>query len=266
MNPVLDLDHVTFIRNKKIILQDVSLRINRGEHWAIVGQNGSGKTSLVSIINGYHRPSRGEASVLGKKFGTADLRELRRHIGVCSSEIRDMIHEQDSVKDIILSGRFASIGLYESPDEDDQQRASELMAFFGLSDMSDRSFDTLSNGEQQKTILARALIPEPALLVLDEPCAGLDIRSREELLGAVRRMCSMPGGPTLIFVTHHIEEIMPTITHALALRKGRVVAKGCKSEVLEGEIMTRTFDIPIELYEKAGRLWPVVSDSIFPGS
>ncbi|VVB85058.1 putative branched-chain amino acid transport ATP-binding protein LivG [uncultured archaeon] len=265
MSPVVSLNHVTFIRSKKVILEDISLCINRGEHWAIVGQNGSGKTSLVSIINGYHRPSRGEAFVLGKKFGTTDLRELRRHIGVCSSEIRDMIHNQDSVKDIILSGRFASIGLYESPDAEDHQRASELMDFFGLSKMSDRAFDTLSNGEQQKTILARALIPEPALLVLDEPGAGLDLRSREELLNAVRRMCTMPGGPTLIFVTHHIEEIMPVITHALALRNGRVVAQGRKEDVLESGILTRTFDVPIELYEKGGRLWPVVSDSNSPG-
>lgn len=158
----------------------------------------------------------------------------------------------------MLSGKFASIGLYESPTSKDWQRADELMDFFGLSGLSDRPFRTLSNGEQQKTIIARALMPEPSLLVLDEPCAGLDLKAREELLDSVQRMGTTPGGPALTYITHHIEEIVPAITHALALRQGRVVAQGAKKEVLTDKVLGRVFGVRINVYENGGRLWPVV--------
>ncbi len=256
---IVNLDRISFIRNNTIILHDISLRIERGQHWAILGPNGSGKTSLVSIINGYHWPSEGTAEVLGKRFGSTDLRELRRHIGECSSEIMNMIHNQDSVMDIVLSGRFASIGLYEKPAAEDYDRAQELLAFFGLSGVSGRSFGVLSNGEKQKTIIARAMLPQPELLVLDEPCAGLDLKAREELLDAVENMCKAPGGPTLVYISHHIEEIIPAITHALVLRKGGMVARGAKKDVLTGEVLSSAFDIPVELVKRNDRFWPVVS-------
>lgn len=252
------LDHITFMRDHTTILHDISLLIEKGQHWTIIGPNGSGKTSLISIINGYHFPSEGEAKVLGRKFGKTDLRELRLHIGEASSEIKNMIHTQDSVIDIVLSGKFATIGLYVTPSLKDKLRAKLLLEFFGLSEKEDRPFNILSSGEQQKTLLARALMPEPELLVLDEPCAGLDMGAREELLDAIQKMCKVPGGPTLILVTHHIEEIIPAVTHALALRQGRVVAQGNKKEVLTGEVLSRTFDLSIEVQERYGRLWPVV--------
>jgi len=258
VNSIIQLNHMSFIRNGTVILKDINLRIDHGQHWAIIGQNGSGKTSLISIINGYHQPSEGKAEVLGKKFGSFDLRELRLHIGECSSEIRDMIHQWEPVRDIVLSGRFASIGLYEKPSAKDHERAVELLEFFGLSDMGDRSFRTLSDGEKQKTLLARALMPDPELLVLDEPCAGLDIKAREELLDAVQKMCVIPEGPALIYITHHIEEIIPEITHALALHKGRMIASGKREKVLTNEVLSKTFELPIEVHEKDGRLWPMI--------
>lgn len=258
VSPIVHLNRISFIRGSTAILHDVSLQINPGEHWAIIGPNGSGKTSLVSIINGYHQPSEGEAMVLGRRFGATDLRELRRFIGECSSEIRNMLHDQEPVRDIVLSGKFASIGLYESPTSKDREHADELMDFFGLSGLSDRPFRTLSNGEQQKTIIARALMPEPSLLVLDEPCAGLDLKAREELLDSVQRMGATPGGPALIYITHHIEEIVPAITHTLALRQGRVVAQGAKNEVLTDDVLSRVFGVNIEVRESDGRLWPVI--------
>lgn len=256
-NSIINLDHISFIRNNSIILDDISLRIEPGQHWAIIGPNGSGKTSLVSIINSYHWPSEGTAEVLGKRFGSTDLRELRRHIGECSSEIMNMIHNKDSVMDIVLSGRFASIGLYETPSAGDHERSQELLEFFGLSDLSDRRFGLLSDGEKKKTIIARALMPEPELLVLDEPCAGLDLKAREELLDAVENMCIAAGGPTLIYISHHIEEILPAITHALVLGKGRMVASGAKKDVLTGDVLSKAFDIPIDLVMRNGRFWPV---------
>lgn len=182
----------------------------------------------------YHHPSEGKAVVLGKKFGSTDLRELRLRIGECSSEIRDIIHNWEPVKDIVLSGRFASIGLYETPAPKDHKR------------------------EKQKTLLARALMSEPELLVLDEPCAGLDLKAREEFLDAVQEMCTKKGGPALIYITHHIEEIIPAITHALTLRKGSVIASGRKEDVLTNEVLSETFEVPIELHEKEGRIWPMI--------
>ena len=256
--PIVRLDHITFIRNGKVILNDISLCIDHGQHWVIIGQNGSGKTSLISIINGYHQPSEGKARVLGKKFGSTDLRELRLKIGECSSEIRDMIHNRETVRDIVLSGRFASIGLYEKPDSKDHERADYLLDFLGISDMAGRRFNTLSDGEKQKTLLARALMPEPELLVLDEPCAGLDLKAREGLLDAVQEMCTKREGPTLIYITHHIEEIIPAITHALTLRNGRVIASGKREDVLTNAVLTETFEVPVKLHEKAGRLWPMI--------
>lgn len=257
--PIVHLDHIDFVRNGTRILHDITLHINHGQHWAIIGQNGSGKTSLISIINGYHQPSEGKVEVLGKKFGSVDLRELRLQIGECSSEIRDMIHNWEPVRDIVFSGKFASIGLYETPTASDRVRADELLDFFGLSDIGDRRFMTLSDGEKQKTLLARALMAEPELLVLDEPCAGIDLKAREELLDSVQEMCKKEGGPTLIYITHHIEEIIPAITHALTLRKGNMIAGGKREKVLTNEVLSDTFEVPIELYEKEGRLWPMIS-------
>jgi len=258
-DPIVQLDQVSFIRNNNRILNDIDLCIDHGQHWAIIGQNGSGKTSLISIINGYHQPSQGKACVLGRKFGSTDLRELRLHIGECSSEIRNMIHQWEPVRDIVISGKFASIGLYETPSVKDKERACNLIDIFGLSGMSDRKFSTLSDGEKQKTLLARALMPEPELLLLDEPCAGLDIKAREELLTAVQKMTIMKGGPTLIYITHHIEEILPSITHVLALKTGKVIASGERYQVLTNEVLSRTFEVPVELHKNGERLWVVVN-------
>lgn len=257
--PIVRLGGISFTRNCNRILSDISLRIHRGEHWALIGPNGSGKTSLVSIICGYHHPSEGSACVLGRRFGKTDMRELRRHIGECSSEIGAMVHAWEPVRDIVLSGRFASIGLYETPSEKDEERAGTLLEFFGLSGLAKRMFGTLSDGERQKTLLARALMPEPELLVLDEPCAGLDIRAREELLDAVEKLCAKESGPTLIYVTHHIEEIVPSITHALALREGRAVASGSRQEVLAASVLSKTFGVSIDLEQRYGRLLPVIN-------
>ncbi|MDO8726378.1 MAG: ABC transporter ATP-binding protein [Candidatus Methanoperedens sp.] len=256
--PVVQFNHVSFMRDDNTILQDISFRIEKGQHWAIIGPNGSGKTSLVSIINGYHQPSKGIVEVLGRTFGRTDLRELRLHIGEASSEIKNMLHSQDTVTDIVLSGRFATIGLYEKPSQEDLETAGRLIDFFDLCELASRPFNILSSGEQQKTLLARALMPNPDLLVLDEPCAGLDLGAREELLNTVQKMCEFPEGPTIIFVTHHIEELVPAVSHVLALREGKIVAQGTKMEVLTGEVLSRTFDLKIEVNERGGRLWAMI--------
>ncbi|NIA03244.1 MAG: ATP-binding cassette domain-containing protein [Nitrospirae bacterium] len=259
---IISFDHVHFINNGKNVLKDITLQVAPDQHWAIIGPNGSGKTSLVSIMNGYHQPSKGKVEVLGHRFGYTDLRELRCHIGECSSEIRNMIHPGDSIIDIVLSGKFGSIGLYQRPGTEDMGRAHELMAFLGLSHLADQLFMTLSLGEQQKVLIARAMMPDPELLVLDEPCEGLDIKAREDLLDALQIMCSSPDGPTLIFVTHRIEEIIPAITHVAALNQGMVIAQGSKSNMLNNAVFSSVFDMKIEIQCNDGRYWPtVIKDS-----
>lgn len=256
--PIVCLDHVSFIRNGTRILKDIDLSIDHGQHWAIMGKNGSGKTSLISIINGYHHPSEGKARVFGEKFGSVDLRELRRRIGTYSDEIHDMIHTEDSGEDIVISGKFASIGLYEEPEPEDHIRADFLFDFFGIKDMKKHRFATLSDGEKQKILLARALMPEPELLILDEPCSGLDIKAREDFLDSLQKTCSINGGPTLVYVTHHIEEVISAITHAAAMKGGRVLASGKKEDVLTDEVLSKTFDVSIKLHKKGGRIWPII--------
>lgn len=196
--------------------------------------------------------------VLGRRFGKTDLRELRLHIGEASSEIKNMLHPEETVTDIVLSGRFATIGLYEMPSDEDLETAGKLLEFFDLSELASRPYNLLSSGEQQKTLLARALMPNPDILVLDEPCAGLDLGAREELLNTIQKMCEFPEGPAIIFVTHHIEEIVPAISHVLALREGRIVANGTKMEILTGEVLSKTFNLKIEVHERGGRLWAMV--------
>ncbi|MBE0524102.1 MAG: ABC transporter ATP-binding protein [Methanosarcinales archaeon] len=255
---VILFDHVHFIRNGCTVLKDINLNIPPNQNWAIIGPNGSGKTSLISIINGYHQPSKGKVEVLGHMFGSTDLRELRCHIGECSSEIRNMIHPGDKVLDIVLSGKFGSIGLYQRPRTEDLGRARELTVFLGLSHLADQPFRTLSLGEQQKVLIARAMMPDPELLVLDEPCEGLDIKAREDLLDALQNMCSSPEGPTLIFVTHRIEEIIPAITHVAALKQGMVIVQGPKSDVLNEAVFSDIFDMEVEMKCNGGRYWPAV--------
>lgn len=217
---------------------------------------------MIKTLCPYNRwlsPSIGRKSHCpGKKIRLHRPQELRLRIGECSSEIRDIIHNHETVKDIVLSGRFASIGLYETPAPKDHERAAYLLDFLGLSDKSDRRFMTLSDGEKQKVLLARALMPQPELLVLDEPCAGLDLKAREEFLDAVQEMCTKKGGPALIYITHHIEEIIPAITHALTLRNRMMIASGRKEDVLTNEVLSETFEVPIELQEREGRIMPVI--------
>jgi iron complex transport system ATP-binding protein len=255
---IISFDHVHFINNGKSVLKDITLQVAPDQHWAIIGPNGSGKTSLVSIMNGYHWPSKGNVEVLGHRFGSIDLRGLHCQIGECSSEIRNMIHPGDTVIDIVLSGKFGSIGLYQRPGIEDIGRARELITFLGLSHLADQPFRTLSLGEQQKVLIARAMMPDPKLLVLDEPCEGLDIKAREDLLDALQTMCSSPDGPSLIFVTHRIEEIIPAITHVAALKKGMVIAQGLKSDMLNEAVFDTIFGMKVEMQCNGGRYWPTV--------
>jgi len=229
---VVNMKDVSWRRNGLSILRGINWTVRRGEHWAIIGLNGSGKTSLLNMINGYVFPTTGEVEVLGNKFGACDLRKLRKSIGWVSSSLQENLHIQETVMEIVLSGKFASIGLYDKVGGGVSRKASHLIEQFGCTSLTERKYFTLSQGEKQKVLLARALMSSPKLLILDEPCTGLDIFARESFLSLVQHIGSKRNGPTLLYVSHHVEEILPVFTHTLLLRKGSVHSSGKKELVL----------------------------------
>jgi iron complex transport system ATP-binding protein len=235
---IIDVRHVSWRRGRHIILKDVTWQVHNGEHWSLIGLNGSGKTTLLKMINGYIWPTAGSVSVLDRPFGTVDLRELRRHIGWVSSALTEKIDPSERPASIVLSGKFASIGLYQSVSHEDRLKAAELIDELECADFCARAFGTLSQGEKQRVLIARALMAAPKLLILDEPCNGLDIFAREHLLSLIRRLANSPVAPTMIFVTHHVGEILPCFEHTLLLKAGTVYRAGPTRDVMTPENLT----------------------------
>lgn len=254
---VISLQNIKWHRNGKDILKNVSWNVNSGEHWALLGLNGSGKTSILKMITGYQWPNNGEVSVLGNLFGKTNIPELRKSIGWVSSSLDDQFHTRpsDTALEVVISGKFASIGIYEEITQQDVDKAIELLERFRIKHLANQLITSLSQGERRKVMIARALISSPKLLILDEPCNGLDIYSKEELLSTIEEMIAVPGGPTLLYVTHHIEEIVPSISHALLIRSGEVVAEGDKSSTLTETLLEQTFRVPISLEWENRRPW-----------
>ncbi len=226
------MKNVSLKRDDLFILKNISWEIKKGENWSLIGLNGSGKTSLLKIISGYTFPSKGDVKVLGKKFGAFDLRELRKSIGWVSSSLQEVLYSNETSEEIVISGKYASIGLYETPTEEDLNRASELLEQFGCSALRKRSYSTLSQGEKQKIILARSLMNSPKLLILDEPCTGLDIFARESFLSLIDIIGNSSQSPTLLYVSHHIDEILPLFKNTLLLNRGKVHSSGRAEEIL----------------------------------
>ncbi len=258
MNPLIELDRITLARNGRFILRDVTLTVRPGEHWALLGPNGSGKTTLLTIITAYTWPMEGTVNVLGHRFGNVDIREVRRRIGMVSSALFERVPPKDTLFDVVLSGRYASLGVWEEPPESDRERAREIIGFLDCSAIADRPYSVLSFGERQRALIGRALMPEPRLLILDEPCEGLDMHAREILLNRLDTLAAAPDGPALLMVTHRVEEIPPGITHAMVLKEGRVLAAGEKDAVLTSATLSTAMDIPIEILRRNGRIFAVV--------
>ena len=244
---VLDIRNVSLHRNGNYILKNINWIVKPGEHWAVIGLNGSGKTSLLKMITGYLSPSKGEMTVLGKKFGRVDLRELRKSIGWVSSSLQESLYIADTAEEIILSGKYASIGLYEKPRAEDIEKAGILIRQFELSGMKDRPYYTLSQGEKQKVIIARALMCSPRLLILDEPCIGLDIFAQENFLSLIEKICNIESSPTLIYVSHHIEEITSSFKRLLLLKDGEIHSSGEKKELLTDDNLMKLYGKPVEI-------------------
>jgi iron complex transport system ATP-binding protein len=251
--PVLNANHLSVRRGSTLILDGVSWRVLPGEHWVILGANGSGKTSLLSALTGYLMPSEGGMEVLGKCYGRADWRELRKHIGLVSSSVRQMMAENEPALETIVSGKYAMIDFWGKMTPSDRRRGLLLLRQIECRHLADRPWRVLSQGERQRVLIGRALMPHPPLLILDEPCAGLDPAAREHFLQFIHRLAMAPNAPTLVLVTHHVEEIMPAFSHVLVLKAGRVIAAGPKGVVLKSNLLSTAFATPLRLSRTGDR-------------
>lgn len=253
--PILTLKKVSWKRGDTPILKEISWNIHSQEHWCLLGLNGSGKSTLLQLLNGYVWPTSGEIEVLGKKFGTYDLRQLRKEIGLVSSSLQQQLRGGDTALEIVLSGKHASLSLYEPKLQEEIEQAKALLEQFGCTHLEHRPYQVLSQGERQRILLARALMASPRLLILDEPTTGLDFIAREKLLLYIETMAKQPNSPTIIYVTHHIEEILPCFTHTLLLKNGSIFDSGQTQDMLGPELLSRFFEIEIQLEHVMGRHW-----------
>lgn len=245
--PVLDVSGVSIHRGKTTILEKISWRVNRGEHWVVLGANGSGKTSLLSALTGYLTPSAGEIELLGQRYGQTDWRELRKQIGLVSSSIRQMMAESEPALDTVASGKYAMIDFWGEPDRADRAAALRILRQIECEYLAERPWAVLSQGERQRVLIGRALMAKPALLILDEPCAGLDSVAREHFLQFVNQLGKSKNAPSLLLVTHHVEEIQPVFSHVLILKAGKLLVAGEKGRVLNSKNLSEAFEATVRL-------------------
>jgi iron complex transport system ATP-binding protein len=250
---ILEVSNLRIQRDGTVILNEVFWRVERGQHWTILGANGSGKTSLLSTLTGYLTPTAGEVAVLGQRYGESDWRELRKQIGLVSSSIRQLMADSEPALDTVVSGKYAMIDFWGTPTRADRARAMRILNQIECAYLADRPWLYLSQGERQRILIGRALMGNPRLLILDEPCAGLDPAAREHFLQFLQRLGRNKKAPTLVLVTHHVEEIMPVFSHALVIKEGRVLAEGPKESVLNTEILAKAFNASVKLTRAAGR-------------
>lgn len=253
MKKIASLQGVSFRRGVQTILEDINWSIHPGEHWGVLGLNGSGKTSLLNIVSGYHFPSNGEVEILGNLFGKTNLPELRKKIGFVSSSLErfSQFFNNETVERVVVSGKFASFGIYEEVVDKDWEKADTLLANFRLSYLKGKSYHQLSEGEKRRVLIARSLMSDPKILILDEPCSGLDILSREQFLESMEEVAK--SGCHIIYVTHHIEELVKEISHVLLLKDGKIVSSGLKEEVLQDDLLSETFKVPVTIRWEEGR-------------
>ena len=251
---VVQLEGVSIIRSGSTLLDNVSWTVQEDERWAVIGPNGAGKTTMLQVLGAQWHPSRGSASILGERLGAVDVFELRPRIGVTSAALADRIPKSERVSDVVVSAAYAVMGRWrEDYDELDYERARQLMQQLRVDHLADRTFGTLSEGERKRVQIARALMTDPELLLLDEPAAGLDLAGREALVTTLSELCTHELSPATVLVTHHVEEIPLGVTHALLLKHGRVVAAGPIEKTLTGPLLSATFDLLLEVSNVGGR-------------
>jgi iron complex transport system ATP-binding protein len=252
----LELDGVGLTRDGRHLLDGVDWSVRRDERWVLLGANGSGKTSLVRIAGLYEHPSRGEVRVLGERLGSTDVRRLRRRVALVSPAMSDMVRPQLTGAEVVVCAKHAALEpWWHEYDDADWARARRLLEEQSVGHAADRPFFTLSSGERQRVLLARALMAEPGLVLLDEPCAGLDLGGRERLVGRLDALGADPAAAPVVLVTHHVEEIPPSFTHVLALRGGRVIGRGPLAEVLDDRLLERCFGVRVALTRHDDGRW-----------
>ncbi len=251
---VLAFAAVTVRRGQKTLLDRIDWTVELDERWAILGPNGAGKTTLLQIAAASMHPTSGEAYVLGERLGSVDVFELRPRIGFASAAVAERIPPNERVNDLVVSAGYSVLGRWrEAYGRLDVRRATRLLERLGVGSLGDRTYGTLSEGERKRVQIARALMPDPELLLLDEPAAGMDLGGREDLLRRLSRLAADPDAPASVLVTHHVEEVPPGVTHVLLLREGRTVASGLAPSVLTASHLSATFGLPIEVSHRRGR-------------
>ena len=254
MAAVVDLAGVSIVRNGSTLISDITWEVDEADRWVVIGPNGAGKTTLLQVISAQIHPSSGVAGVLGEVLGVVDVFELRPRIGLTSAALAERIPRGERVHDVVVSASYAVLGRWhEQYDELDHERADELLAQLHIDTLADRTFGTLSEGERKRVQIARALMTDPELLLLDEPAAGLDLAGRETLVNTLGQLAQDHYAPASVLVTHHVEEIPTGVTHAMLLREGSIVAAGPLRETLTAENLTKTFDVELSLVEADGR-------------
>jgi iron complex transport system ATP-binding protein len=254
MDAVLEFADVTVKRGQSTLLDGVDWTVEEDERWVILGPNGAGKTTLLQVAAAQIHPTSGVAAVLGEVLGTVDVFDLRPRIGLTSAALADRIPRRELVRDVVVSASYSVLGRWrEHYDELDHERARALLTEVGAGHLLDRTFGTLSEGERKRVQIARALMTDPELLLLDEPAAGLDLGGREDLVSTLSVLAMDELSPATVLVSHHVEEIPPGFTHALLLRRGKVVASGPVEQVLTEQVVSATFGMPLKLTHSDGR-------------
>lgn len=250
--PIISLENISYRRGENTLLNHISWQVLPKENWALLGPNGCGKTTLMKMIAGWIFPSEGKVSVLGHQFGESNLTELRSHIGWVTGMLTEEIPSQLSACEIVISGTMGTLGLFADPSPEQIESATFFMNLMKVDHFADRHFALLSQGERMRTLIARALATQPLLLILDEPCSGLDPVSQENFLQTINTLTQNEEAPPVLFVTHHIDEIVPGIKHVLALRHGEIVIQGDKQEVLTAENLKKIFhtDFMVQLEQE----------------
>jgi iron complex transport system ATP-binding protein len=251
---VIDVAGVSVVRGGKFLIRDVSWRVELDERWVVLGPNGAGKTTLLNIAAARLHPTSGEAHILGERLGRVDVTELRTRIGLSTVSLHDRIPPDERVFNVVVTASYAVVGRFrERYDPADEARAWLLLTQVGMAALADRAYGTLSEGERKRVQIARALMTDPELLLLDEPAAGLDLGGREDLVARLGLLADDPDAPALVVVTHHVEEIPVGFSHALLMRDGEVVAQGLLRETITTANLTAAFGLPLRVSYSRGR-------------
>src|SRR5690606_16470373 len=251
---VIAVEGVSVTRSGNRLLDNLTWRVELDERWVILGPNGAGKTTLLKLAAAQLHPTTGRVYVLGERLGRTDVQELRTRVGLSSADLADQVPANERVADVVLTAAWGVLGRFrERYDAVDQARAERLLDQLGVAGLADRTYGTLSEGERKRVQIARALMTDPEVLLLDEPAAGLDLGAREELVTYLSTLAGDPDAPTLVLVTHHVEEIPPGFSHPLLLRVGAAVAHGLVGDTLTDELLSQTFGTPLRVSHTDGR-------------